>query len=41
VSVPNVPGDEKFYQVEVTHRGKLTIEAADAKAVGVAATLGG
>ena len=41
VSVPNVPGDEKFYQVEVTHRGKITVEAADAKSVGVAATLGG
>lgn len=40
ISVPNVPGNEKFYQVEVSHRGKLTIQADEAKSIGVAASPG-
>jgi hypothetical protein len=31
VLVPNVPGSERFYQVEVSHRGKLTLQADEAK----------
>lgn len=40
VSVPGVPGGSKFYQVEVSHRGKLTVSSAEAKAGGFAASLG-
>lgn len=40
VSVPGVPEGSKFYQVEVSHRGKLTVSASEAKAGGFAASLG-
>ena len=40
VSVAGVPGGSRFYQVEVSHRGKVTVSAAEAKAGGFAATLG-
>ena len=40
VRVPDVPVDATFYQVEISHRGKLTLPAADAKAGLLAATLG-
>lgn len=40
VSVPGVPGGSKFYQVEISHRGKITVSAADAKAGKFAASLG-
>lgn len=40
VSALNVPGDEKFYQVEVSHRGKITVDAAQARKIGLSATLG-
>jgi hypothetical protein len=40
VSVPGVPGGAKFYQVEVSHRGKITVSSAEAKAGGFAASLG-
>lgn len=40
-SVPEVPTGEEFYQVEVTHRGKITVTAEEAKAGEVALTLGG
>lgn len=38
--VPGVPDGSKFYQVEVSHRGRLTVSAADAKTDGFAASLG-
>lgn len=40
VSVPGVPGGSKFYRVEVSHRGQITVSAADAKAGAFAASLG-
>lgn len=40
VTVANVPGDAKFYQVEISHRGKITVSAADAKNGLFGATLG-
>jgi hypothetical protein len=40
VSVPGVPGDSKFYAVEISHRGKITVPAADAKAGLFKASLG-
>ncbi|MGW7529676.1 hypothetical protein [Streptomyces sp. NPDC054783] len=40
VAVPGVPNGPKFYQVEVSHRGKLTVSSAEAKAGGFAASLG-
>jgi hypothetical protein len=40
VMVPNVPSGERFYQIEVTHRGKVTVTADDAKAGRVALSLG-
>ncbi|MGW1160375.1 hypothetical protein ACWD48_19585 [Streptomyces sp. NPDC002519] len=40
VSVPGVPEGSKFYQVEVSHRGKVTVSAAEAKAGGFGASLG-
>lgn len=40
VVVSNVPTGEKFYQVEVTHRGKVTVTADDAKAGRVSLSLG-
>ena len=40
VVVSDVPNGEKFYQVEITHRGKITVTADDAKAGTVALSLG-
>lgn len=39
-SVANVPAGESFYQVEVSHRGKVTVEQKEAQAGGVSLTLG-
>ncbi|MFF7190501.1 hypothetical protein ACFZAR_36020 [Streptomyces sp. NPDC008222] len=38
--IPSVPGGSKFYQVEVSHRGKVTVSAAEAKAGKFGASLG-
>jgi len=38
--VPGVPDGAKFYQVEISHRGKLTVSAAKAKAGTFASSLG-
>ena len=35
-----LPGGSDFYQVEVTHRGKVTIDADTARAKGAELTLG-
>ncbi|MCX4596103.1 hypothetical protein OG819_42580 [Streptomyces sp. NBC_01549] len=40
VSVAGVPEGSKFYQVEVSHRGKITVSSAEAKAGRFAASLG-
>jgi len=40
VKVAGVPGGSKFYQVEVSHRGKVTVSAAEAKAGRFGASLG-
>nr|WP_257019028.1 hypothetical protein [Streptomyces sp. TLI_235] len=40
VSVPDVPAGTKFFQVEVSHRGKITIEAEDARMGRFSASLG-
>jgi len=40
VSVAGVPEGSKFYQVEVSHRGKVTVSSAEAKAGGFGASLG-
>lgn len=40
LSVQGVPEGSKFYQVEISHRGKLTVSAADAKAGRFASSLG-
>jgi hypothetical protein len=40
VTVPEVSKGPKFYQVEVSHRGRLTVSAADAQAGRFSATLG-
>jgi hypothetical protein len=40
VSVAGVPEGSKFYQVEVSHRGKITVSSAEAKAGTFAASLG-
>jgi len=40
VTVPGVPSGSRFYSVEITHRGKVTVSAADAQAGKFAATLG-
>ncbi|MEU2931105.1 hypothetical protein ABZ636_39900 [Streptomyces sp. NPDC007251] len=39
-AVPGVPNGPRFYQVEVSHRGKLTVSSTEAKAGGFAASLG-
>jgi len=39
-AVPGVVGGSKFYGVEIAHRGKLTVSAAEAKAGTYAASLG-
>jgi hypothetical protein len=40
IVVPNVPNDEKFYQIEISHRGKVTVTADDARTGRVSLTLG-
>ncbi|WP_327330444.1 hypothetical protein OG265_36865 (plasmid) [Streptomyces sp. NBC_01208] len=40
VTVDDVPKGEKFYQVEVSHRGKVQMTAEEAEAGKLAATLG-
>ncbi|MFF4791860.1 hypothetical protein ACFY2M_19325 [Streptomyces sp. NPDC001276] len=40
VSVPDVPKGEKFYKVEVSHRGTVQLTAKEAEAGGFAASLG-
>ncbi|MDX3094329.1 hypothetical protein PV703_24755 [Streptomyces sp. ME01-24h] len=40
VTVPEVPRGERFYGVEVSHRGKISISAADAGAGGFMASPG-
>ncbi|MBB5892443.1 hypothetical protein [Kutzneria kofuensis] len=40
IVVSAVPNDEKFYQIEISHRGKVTVTADDAKAGRVSLTLG-
>lgn len=39
-SMSGVPGGSKFYQVEISHRGKVTVPAAEAKAGEFASSLG-
>lgn len=41
ITVTGVPSGPDFYQVEVTHRGKVTVQAADAKTGRVALSIGG
>ena len=40
VKVPGVPEGSKFYQVEISHRGKITVSTAEAKAGEFGASLG-
>lgn len=40
-TAPGVPKGTKFYQVEITHRGKLTASIAEAQSGAFTATLGG
>ncbi|QIQ07265.1 hypothetical protein HA039_31160 [Streptomyces liangshanensis] len=40
VSVENVPARKDFYQVEVSHRGKVQLTEAEAKGGAFAASLG-
>lgn len=40
VVVRNVPDGSKFYQVEVSHRGKITVPSSEAKTAGFTASLG-
>ncbi|WP_331758862.1 hypothetical protein OH782_42465 (plasmid) [Streptomyces sp. NBC_01544] len=40
VSVPGVPGGEDFYQVEISHRGKIQLSAEEAKSGGFSGSLG-
>lgn len=40
VNVADVPESSKFYRVEVSHRGQISVTAADAKAGKFAASLG-
>ncbi|MFJ1804316.1 hypothetical protein [Streptomyces sp. NPDC088180] len=40
VSIPDVPKGEKFYQVEVSHRGKIQLSAEEAEAGKLSVTLG-
>lgn len=40
ITVPNVPATSAFYAVEVTHRGKVTVPAAQARAGDIHLTLG-
>jgi hypothetical protein len=40
IAVAKVPTGPRFYQIEVSHRGRLTVSAADAQAGRFSATLG-
>lgn len=40
ITVANVPGGHDFYQVEVSHRGKIAVPSDEARAGEVALTLG-
>ena len=40
VSVRNVPANSRFYQVEISHRGKVTVSSSEAKAGKFGAHLG-
>lgn len=40
VSVPDVPGDQDFYQVEISHRGKIQLSAEEATSGAFAGSLG-
>ncbi|MBL1287261.1 hypothetical protein JKV81_10455 [Streptomyces sp. For3] len=40
VAVEDVPADEDFYQVEISHRGKLQLSADEAKSGSFSGTLG-
>jgi hypothetical protein len=40
VAVPGVPDGSKFYRVEVSHRGQITVSSAEAKAGKFGASLG-
>lgn len=40
ITVPNVPATSAFYAVEVTHRGKVTVPAGQARAGDIHLTLG-
>ncbi|MFD6274809.1 hypothetical protein ACFWFI_04405 [Streptomyces sp. NPDC060209] len=40
VSVEDVPADEDFYQVEISHRGKIQLSAEEAKSGSFAGSLG-
>lgn len=40
VTVTNVPDGARFYQVEISHRGKVTLSGTDAKTGHFAASLG-
>ncbi|MEU4097917.1 hypothetical protein [Streptomyces sp. NPDC026673] len=40
VSVPGVPKGSKFYQVEISHRGKITVSSEEAEAGEFGASLG-
>lgn len=40
ISVDNVPDGERFYQVEISHRGKVQLSAEEAKSGGFSGSLG-
>jgi hypothetical protein len=40
VAVDNIPADEDFYQVEIAHRGRLQLSAAEAQSGGFHGSLG-
>ncbi|GAA3483266.1 hypothetical protein GCM10018966_077980 [Streptomyces yanii] len=40
VSVADVPGGQDFYQVEISHRGKIQLSAEEAKSGGFSGSLG-
>lgn len=41
IVAPKVPGGSRYYQVEVSHRGKITYSARDMRRGNVSVTLGG
>ncbi|MGK3206513.1 hypothetical protein [Amycolatopsis sp. MEPSY49] len=40
LAAPNVPAGEKFYLVEVSHRGRIMVQPEDARNGNVALSLG-